>query len=78
MSGRACSGGKHWPPTTGGSCACGMITRIPAVRAEPEVSLRDLLAASLDGSVDPGQVADRLTAAMAAARLTLARAAVAR
>ncbi len=25
-----CSGGKHLAPKTGGSCACGMVTRIPA------------------------------------------------
>jgi hypothetical protein len=51
-----------------------MITRIPALRDDPEASLRDLLAASLDGTADPGRVADQLMAAMAAARLTVARA----
>jgi hypothetical protein len=25
-----CSGGEHEAPTTGGSCPCGLVTRVPA------------------------------------------------
>jgi hypothetical protein len=59
-----CPGGDHRPPATGGSCACGMVTRIPSARAgiavptaprplvRPEV--RDALARCLyDGPGDP-------------------------
>ena len=54
-----CPGSDHRPPATGGSCACGMVTRIPT-RApgrpgplvRPEV--RDALARCLyDGPGDP-------------------------
>jgi len=59
-----CPGGDHRPPATGGSCACGMVTRVPS-RApsrpvpvcpgpfvRPEV--RDALARCLyDGPGDP-------------------------
>jgi hypothetical protein len=61
MSPRAfCPGGDHRPPATGGSCACGMVTRVPSRRApvrpgplvRPEV--RDMLARCLyDGPGDP-------------------------
>jgi len=57
----SCPGADHRPPPTGGSCACGMVTRIPTappVRAvlrpivPPEV--RDALARCLyDGPGDP-------------------------
>ena len=61
MSPRAfCPGGDHRPPPTGGSCACGMVTRVPTakapVRAEPVVrpEVRDALARCLyDGPGDP-------------------------
>ena len=55
-----CSGGDHRPPATGGSCACGMVTRVPSPRpparpgplVPPEV--RDMLARCLyDGPGDP-------------------------
>jgi hypothetical protein len=60
-----CPGGDHRPPATGGSCACGMVTRVvtsrPASRSvrpgpgpliRPEV--RDALARCLyDGPGDP-------------------------
>ena len=55
-----CPGGDHRPPATGGSCACGMVTRVPSRRAPvrpgplvpPEV--RDMLARCLyDGPGDP-------------------------
>ena len=60
----SCPGGDHRPPSTGGACACGLVTRVPArpaVRAAtpllrppvpPEV--RDALARCLyDGPGDP-------------------------
>ena len=61
MSPRAfCPGGDHRPPATGGSCPCGMVTRVPTakapVRAEPVVrpEVRDALARCLyDGPGDP-------------------------
>ncbi len=60
-----CPGGDHRPPATGGSCACGMVTRVvtsrpmpkparpaPAPLIRPEV--RDALARCLyDGPGDP-------------------------
>jgi hypothetical protein len=57
-----CPGGDHRPPATGGSCACGMVTRIPsaapAVRKAPRPivrpEVRDALARCLyDGPGDP-------------------------
>ena len=55
-----CSGGDHRPPATGGSCACGMVTRVPSqrtpVRPGPLVppEVRDMLARCLyDGPGDP-------------------------
>jgi len=61
MSPRAfCPGGDHRPPPTGGSGACGMVTRVPPAQAparprpsvRPEV--RDALARCLyDGPGDP-------------------------
>ena len=59
-----CSGGDHRPPATGGSCACGMVTRVPSgtpsrpapVRLGPLVppEVRDALARCLyDGPGDP-------------------------
>jgi hypothetical protein len=56
-----CPGGDHRPPATGGSCACGMVTRVPSRKpartvapplVRPEV--RDALARCLyDGPGDP-------------------------
>jgi hypothetical protein len=70
---RTCPRGDHRAPRTGGSCACGMVTRIPARRSAPAVDVRDLLASSLgDVPDDPRQAADRLLAALAAAGLTVA------
>ena len=56
-----CTDGDHRPPLTGGSCACGMVTRIPTrkpVRSVPPplvpADLRDALARCLyDGPGDP-------------------------
>ena len=55
-----CPGGDHRPPATGGSCACGMGTRVPSrkppVRPGPLVppEVRDALARCLyDGPGDP-------------------------
>lgn len=49
-----CSGGKHLPPAAGGSCACGMVTRIPARKrpaAAPPPEVLALLAQCLDDGV---------------------------
>ena len=54
-----CPGGDHRPPATGGSCACGMVTRVPTpVRGAPRPlvppEVRDALARCLyDGPGDP-------------------------
>jgi hypothetical protein len=79
-----CSGGKHKAPTTGGSCPCGMVTRIPArkrpVAAGPPPEVLALLAQCLDdGSqgLDAAasgllhERADRLMAALATAGLVI-------
>ena len=79
----ACTGGKHLAPATGGSCPCGMVTRIPAPRrpaAGPPPQILALLAQCLDdGSVGLDAAssglfherADRLMAALATAGLVL-------
>ena len=57
-----CPGGDHRPPATGGSCACGMVTRIPTAAPAPRKAprplvspeVRDALARCLyDGPGDP-------------------------
>jgi hypothetical protein len=59
-----CPGGDHRPPATGGSCACGMVTRVPSPRPRPRPpvrpgplvppEVRDMLARCLyDGPGDP-------------------------
>ena len=56
-----CTDGDHRPPATGGSCACGMVTRIPsakpvrtALRPLVPADVRDALARCLyDGPGDP-------------------------
>jgi hypothetical protein len=54
-----CSGGNHLAPKTGGSCACGMVTRRPAAGPPPEVLA--LLAQCLDdGAVGLDAAAARL------------------
>lgn len=57
----ACPGSDHRPPAAGGSCACGMVTRIPSRKPVPSPSrtsvtpdVRDVLARCLyDGPGDP-------------------------
>lgn len=55
-----CPGGDHRPPATGGSCACGMVTRVPSPTVSPRPGplvrpeVRDALARCLyDGPGDP-------------------------
>ena len=81
-SGR-CSGGRHEAPKTGGSCPCGMVTRIlapkrPAAGPPPEVLA--LLAQCLDDGCEGFDAAasgllreraDRLLAALTTAGLLL-------
>jgi hypothetical protein len=78
-----CSGGKHTAPQTGGSCPCGMVTRIPARKrpvAGPPPEVLALLAQCLDdgaSSLDAAAAgllrerADRLMAALSTAGLVL-------
>ncbi len=78
-----CSGGRHLAPKTGGSCPCGMVTRIPAPErpaAGPPPEVLALLAQCLnDGSqaLDAAasgllrERADRLLAALTTAGLVL-------
>jgi hypothetical protein len=78
-----CSGGKHMAPQTGGSCPCGMVTRIPARKkpvAGPPPEVLALLAQCLDdGSqgLDAAAAgllrerADRLIAALTTAGLVI-------
>ena len=78
-----CFGGKHLAPKTGGSCACGMVTRIPAPKppaAGPSPEVLALLAQCLgDGAegLDAAasgllrERADRLLAAFTTAGLLL-------
>ena len=50
-----CSGGKHLAPKTGGSCPCGMVTRILAPKrpaARPASEVLALLAQCLDDGAD--------------------------
>ena len=78
-----CTGGKHLPPATGGSCACGMVTRIPARKkpaAAPPPEVLALLAQCLDEGSEAldaaasgllRERADRLMAALTTAGLVL-------
>jgi hypothetical protein len=79
-SGR-CSGGRHEAPKTGGSCPCGMVTRILAPKppvAGPAPEVLALLAQCLDDGSDGLDAAasgllrkraDRLLAALTTAGL---------
>ena len=83
-----CSGGRHETPATGGSCSCGMVTRILAPKraaAGPPPEVMALLAQCLgDGSEGFDAVAsgllreraDRLLAALTTAGLLLSAGAV--
>ena len=78
-----CSGGRHEAPKTGGSCPCGMVTRILATKrppAGPPPEILALLAQCLDdgsGGLDSAvaglarERADRLLAALTTAGLSL-------
>jgi hypothetical protein len=78
-----CSGGKHLAPKTGGSCPCGMVTRIPAPKqpvAGPPPEVLSLLVQCLDdgaAALDAAAAnllrerADRLLAALTTAGLML-------
>ena len=52
-----CARGDHRPPAAGGSCPCGMVTRVPAARTETVAGarVRDVIARCL---VERGGVAD--------------------
>ena len=75
-----CSGGNHHAPKTGGSCPCGMVTRLPVPADEPPPEVLELLALCLgDGieGLDAGAAlmlrerADRLLAAFSTAGLEI-------
>ena len=77
-----CYGGRHEAPKSGGSCPCGMVTRILAPKrapAGPPPEVLALLAQCLDGSegLDAAasgllrERADRLLAALTTAGLLL-------
>ncbi|SDN85434.1 hypothetical protein [Geodermatophilus sp. DSM 45219] len=83
-----CSGGKHLAAKAGGSCPCGMVTRIPARKrpaAGPPPEVLALLAQCLDdgsAGLDAAAAgllrerADRLVAALTTAGLVLSEGAV--
>jgi hypothetical protein len=73
-----CPGSDHRAPATGGSCPCGMVTRIPARRPAARIDVREVLAACLiDGPGDATvaaavqQRAERILAALSAAGLVV-------
>jgi len=78
-----CSGGKHTAPQAGGSCPCGMVTRIPARKkpvAGPPPEVLALLAQCLDEGAQGldaaaagllRERADRLIAALSTAGLVI-------
>ncbi|MGY2064403.1 hypothetical protein [Blastococcus sp. SYSU DS0619] len=43
-----CTSSDHRAPADGGSCACGMVTRIPVAQAPVATDVRDVLARCLD------------------------------
>lgn len=73
----ACAHGKHLAPVTGGSCPCGMVTRVPAAASASVDRMRDLVARCLverGGTADLPDLrrrADRVLAALAQAGLEL-------
>lgn len=73
-----CPGSDHRAPAAGGSCPCGMVTRIPARRSAPRIDVREVLASCLlDGPGDATvaaavqQRAERILAALSAAGLVV-------
>ena len=78
-----CTGGKHLAPATGGSCPCGMVTRIPAPKrppAGPPPEVLAMLAQYLDQWTESleaaasrllGEQVDRLMAALSTTGLVL-------
>jgi hypothetical protein len=78
-----CSGGNHHAPRTGGSCPCGMVTRLPVPTDEPAPEVLEVLALLArclgDGieALDAGAAlllrerADRLLAAFSTAGLEI-------
>ena len=78
-----CSGGKHTAPQSGGSCPCGMVTRIPARKKAPAGPPPEVLALlaqclddgslALDAAADGllRERADRLIAALTTAGLVI-------
>ena len=83
-----CSGGNHLAPRTGGSCPCGLVTRIPAPKKPvpgPPAEVLALLAQCLDDGFEGldaaasgllRERADRLLAALTTAGLRLSAGAV--
>ncbi|MCZ2858030.1 hypothetical protein [Blastococcus sp. VKM Ac-2987] len=43
-----CTSSDHRAPADGGSCACGMVTRIPVARVPGSTDVRDVLARCLE------------------------------
>lgn len=78
-----CTSSDHRAPAEGGSCACGMVTRIPVARMAGSTDVRDVLARCLEeGSAGASRSADaasglqqrveRVLAALVAAGLVVA------
>ncbi len=55
-----CAHGDHRAPVTGGTCRCGMVTRVPAPRPEApgDARVRDLIAGCLAGRGGVADLAD--------------------
>lgn len=74
-----CAHGDHRAPATGGSCPCGMVTRVPSARpaTRPDPTARDAVARCLVERGGPADLtdlrrrADRVLAALAEAGLEL-------
>ncbi|SDF09074.1 hypothetical protein SAMN05660485_02497 [Blastococcus fimeti] len=74
-----CAHGDHQAPVTGGSCRCGMVTRVPATRpvTSGDARVRDLIARCLAGRGGVADLpdlrlrADRVLDALAAAGLVV-------
>ena len=59
-----CSGGKHLAPKTGGSCPCGMVTRIPAPKRPAAVPPPEVLALLAQGLADGSEGLDAAAAGL--------------